>query len=229
MPFTIVYKGQTISAADFNDNFYHIAQGDFLPRGGNSLEATTGVYDLGSVSYKWNNVHVQNVNLNGELQGAMNLISEVTLTTTSTVIEFTGLNGETDQIYEIIVNGIAYATGTSRLYLNSDSTANNYGYQYIFIKDVSISAQRLSTISGIGILTNVYDTITAGYGKNKIICYANNTIKLLLSDRNDSVGDTYIRDMYKLSWVWNNSATLTSLKFTGHFDPGTNIQLWALR
>jgi hypothetical protein len=229
MAFTIVYKGQTISATDFNDNFYHIAQGNLLPCGGNSLVATTGVYDLGSVSYNWNNVHVQNVNLNGELQGAMNLISEVTLTTTSTVIEFTGLNGETDELYEIICNIKGYATSTVWMFPNSDSQTNNYGIHYIRGRSTVIDSLRDTSFTGLWIGLSMYDTSTSKNTKSNSIIYSNSINKTILTKMADSVGDTYIRSNPTIGQVWNNSAILTSLKFTGYFDPGTNIQLWALR
>ena len=38
---------------------------------------------------------------------------------------------------------------------------------------------------------------------------------------------THIRFLYDRNFVWNNTAdTLTSMKFTGEFDVGTNIQIW---
>ena len=225
MAFTIVYKGQTISATDFNDNFYHIAQGNLLPRGGNSLEATTGVYDLGSISYNWNNVHVQNVNLNGELQNAMNLIAEVTLTATSSVIDITGLNGEADEIYEVIVLSVLNTIGSGFFYFNGDS-ATNYGFQYFL-------AIATTTIEYRGVINSFYigyvDTATARYSKSNFIIYANSSIKLCLAKEGRANINAVIRDFVAWGFVWNNSATLTSMKFTGYFDPGTNVQIWAKR
>ena len=94
MAYTLLEKGHTVSATDFDNNYKHVGQGHLLPHGGSLLEETTGVYDLGSDAYKWNDVHVQNLEIQsgGEVQHCMNLIAETTLTTTATSIEFTGLN-----------------------------------------------------------------------------------------------------------------------------------------
>ena len=229
MPFTIVYKDQTISADDFNANFVYIGQGNLFPLGGNSLDPTNATYNLGSDSYRWNNVHVQTINLSGEIQRTMNLISEVNLTATTAAIDITGLNGETDELYEIIVNGVGYATCTVFLFPNSDSTTNNYGLQQVYGDNNLVVASRSLSYTSIYVFSFLYSTITAKYGKSKLLIYANNTIKMILSNYNDVIGNVYIHYCRCLNQVWNNSATLTSMKFTGFFDVGTNIQVFAKR
>ena len=231
MAYTLLEKGHTISATDFDNNYKHVGQGDLLPRGGTLLETTDGAYDLGFESYKWNDVHVQNLEIQsgGEVQHCMNLIAETTLTATASSIEFTGLNGETDEIYEIICNLKAYATTAARLYLNEDSLTSNYGFQYIFESGAGITAARSLAYNGIYLVVIGYDTTTALYTKAKFTTYANNDPKLFLGKINSNVGDTYIREFWQAGYVWNNTDTLTSMKFTGNFDPGTNIQIWSKR
>ena len=231
MAYTLLEKGHTVSATDFDNNFKHVGQGDLLPRGGTLLETTDGAYDLGSDSYKWNNVHVQNLEIQsgGEVQHCMNLIAETTLTATASSIEFTGLNGETDEIYEIICNIKGYATGTMWMYLNSDSQANNYGFQQYYAYGISIGVSRNLSVTAVRIGFVGYDTTTSLYNKNKMIIYANNSIKLFLGEINNNIGDTYIYSCQKWASVWNNSGTLTSMKFTGSFDPDTNVQIWSKR
>ena len=231
MAYTLLEKGHTVSAIDFDGNFKHVGQGDLLPRGGTLLETTDGAYDLGSDTYKWNNVHVQNLEIQsgGEVQNCMNLIAETTLTATASSIEFTGLNGESDEIYEIICNLKGYATGAMYLYLNGDSTSNNYGCQIIRAYSTTIDAVRYPSITGLVISTYGYGTSTALYGKTDCIIYANNLSKMVLTNISERIGDTYIGRYRKFGNVWNNSDTLTSMKFTGNFDPDTNIQIWAKR
>ena len=79
----------------------------------------------------------------------------------------------------------------------------------------------------IGNILNI--TTTAIYTRCNIIFFANNNIKLSFHKMQTSVGDTFIRILRLYGQVWNNSATLTSMKFTGNFDVGTNIQLWSKR
>lgn len=226
MAYTLFEKGHTVSAVDFDNNYKWVGQGHLLPKGGAFLEETTGAYDLGSDTYRWNNVHVQNLEIQsgGEVQHCMNLIAEATLTSTATSIEFTGLNGETDEIYEIICNIKMNTSGANYLYLNSDSTTNNYGYQYFIGYSTTVSANR--GMHSLGIRIGNANSTTTIYNKLHLICYAKNSVKLFLNNELRSVINTYVGYCMKWGCVWNNSATLTSMKFIGSFDPDTNIQLW---
>lgn len=61
MTFRIFQNSTTVDASDSNDNFYHIAQGSISPMDGTLLGNTTGVLDLGSSSYRWNNIYVNSI------------------------------------------------------------------------------------------------------------------------------------------------------------------------
>jgi hypothetical protein len=229
MPFTIFQHSTAAHASEVNDNFYHIGQGDVLPRDGNSLTVIDSTYDLGSSTFKWNNIYANKTYLYGNMYDAMNLISEVTLTVTSSVIDITGLNGETDEIYEIIFNGVGYATGTAYMFPNADSQTNNYGYQYFMAISTAIVAARSMSNLGIYVGRYLYETITTKFSKSYLRIYSNNNIKLILNTEARQIDNSYIGNMVKWGFIWNNSATLTSLKFTGYFNPGTNVQIWAKR
>jgi hypothetical protein len=228
--YTLLEKYHTGSATDLNNDFYHVGQGSLAPRGNTSLELTTGVYDLGSSAASWNNAYINTINLgSGTVNRCMNMIAEVTLTATASSIEFTGLNGETDVIYEVNCDMIGYATGTVYMYFNSDSTTNNYGDQIIIAENTVISSGR--DLSSTGFYINNFGnlTTTSKYGKTNLIIYSNNNQKLGLININRDIAGTFINKLIKIGSVWNNSATLTSMKFTGYFDPGTHIELWAKR
>ena len=103
MSFTVFQNNTTHDAIEVNDNFYHIAQGDFIPRTGVSLTAdVTGLIDLGSSSYKWDSLYA-NAIVAGSVSGIgiWNLITTVILSASSSDINITGLNGDTDGIYMI--------------------------------------------------------------------------------------------------------------------------------
>ena len=70
MSFNILANSYTAWANQINDNFYHIAQGDRIPRGGNSLTATDAAYDLGSSTGAWNNLFCNTLNINNPLAPA---------------------------------------------------------------------------------------------------------------------------------------------------------------
>ena len=42
-------------------DFYHVAQGNVLPRGGASFSPTASVYDLGSTAYRWDQLYVNEI------------------------------------------------------------------------------------------------------------------------------------------------------------------------
>ena len=61
MPFNIIQKGQKTDPEKINENFTWIGVGDLLPRAGNSLTATTNVYNLGSSSKRYNNIYIKDI------------------------------------------------------------------------------------------------------------------------------------------------------------------------
>ncbi|MDY6888129.1 MAG: hypothetical protein SVV88_10915, partial [Pseudomonadota bacterium] len=61
MSLTTFVSSTLTDAIEINDNFKHVGQGNLLPMGGSGLDNTTSVYDLGSSTYKWNNLFVNNI------------------------------------------------------------------------------------------------------------------------------------------------------------------------
>lgn len=91
MAFTILTNGTTISASVLNDNFYHIGQGDLLPRGGVSLTAETGQHDLGSSGNKWRSIYVNELASTCTVSGPVTFNGTVTFNTSTTFSSgFTG-------------------------------------------------------------------------------------------------------------------------------------------
>jgi len=70
MAFIELENSTTADATDINNNFYHVAQGDRLPMGGDLLISTDSVYDLGSSSATWNNVFCDTLNINSPVSVA---------------------------------------------------------------------------------------------------------------------------------------------------------------
>ena len=236
MPFTTFTKNTTISAAEITGNFDHIGAGDMLPRGGTSLSPTTGVYNLGSDSFKWNDIFATNLNITGELSQCINLIAETTLSATASNIEFTGLNGDTDVIY-FLRTFIHAATTTNyiiySLIFNGDS-ATNYGIQTLAGRNVTPSANRGTGQNYIEYNITGYDTITSIEAWNETIIYAKTGNERLTIDEHSWGGGTLISDIALYGGIWNNTtATITSIKIYGSavnaMGAGTNIQLWAKR
>ncbi len=70
--------------------------------------------------------------MQGTLEGTMKLIQEINITSNTTDIDITGLNGDVDEYYEFVVKAklkVTSGTGTLRLRINNDSGATNYRRQ----------------------------------------------------------------------------------------------------
>jgi len=141
MAFTIFSNSTTADANEVMGNFALIAKGDRLPRGGANLDPTTSVYNIGSSTYKWNYIYCDNLNFTGTIttDQTWTLISSQTITAPSTRIEFTGLNGDVDKMYKLIMtnpNVYIYIT------MNGVSAASSYswdGVRYSSAFDTSTS------------------------------------------------------------------------------------------
>ena len=234
MPFTTFTKNTTISAAEITGNFDHIGAGDMLPRGGTSLSPTTGVYNIGSDSFKWNDVFATNINITGELSQCINLIAETTLSVTASNIEFTGLNGDTDVIY--LIRAYIVATTTAlEIYaiFNNDSATASYGWQYLIGYGTAVGAGRFTTWDGISLTYTGPDTTTSNLAYSESIIYAKTgNERLVIVESIDMCDATYIGRIVFKGAIWNNTtSTITSLKILNsggvNFAAGTNIQLWA--
>ena len=234
MPFTTFTKNTTISAAEITGNFDHIGAGDMLPRGGTSLSPTTGVYNIGSDSFKWNDVFATNINITGELSQCINLIAETTLSVTASNIEFTGLNGDTDVIY--LIRAYIVATTTAlEIYaiFNNDSATASYGWQYLIGYGTAVGAGRFTTWDGISLTYTGSDTTTSNLAYSESIIYAKTgNERLVIVESIDMCDATYIGRIVVKGAIWNNTtSTITSLKILNsggvNFAAGTNIQLWA--
>jgi len=232
--YTSFIKLTTISADDMNNNFNHCFAGDWLPLSGATLTTdTTETLDMGSQTDAWNTLYCNNLNIDGEITKAFNLIAEVTLSATASAIEFDGLNGDKDEVY-LIVGRIKATTGmaTVSLFINEDSNTSNYGRQYLTAQSSAASAFRDTSFNGMS-MTYIDGGLTTT-SKNaffSVVLYskAGNERLGIVESQYRSEG-TFVGDTTLIGVIWNNTAsTVTTLKFSGSasFEADTNIQIWA--
>lgn len=71
MAWTTLANGTIADASEVDNNFYHVRQGSLVPLGSASMVGTSGVYDIGSATYKWKSLYVteipQTVTVSGEI------------------------------------------------------------------------------------------------------------------------------------------------------------------
>ena len=230
MAFKVFVNSTTADASDMNDNFSFIGAGSRLPytqTAAGSLTAVDATYDLGASTTTWNTLYCENVDLSdGIIKNILNMISEIYLSTTSTRIEISGLNGDSESIYKILIKLKINVNATSNLNLFfNDDSATNYGHQeLLFEDDGSFTGSRSTTGS---IIINTMST-TSETGFSEIWIYPKTNHERFAITRNLRSGETTTIGSSQIKGsVWKNtSSTLTSLVFTGDLAINTSIQIW---
>lgn len=233
--FTRFLKGDYIIATEMMDNFYHIGQGNWLPRGGVDLEATTSVYNLGSSDNKWDNVYCKSLDFNGtNVKNAICIVTETTITSATTSIEFTNLNSDDGKGFYFFSMDLVHANTATSIYLHLNrDTATNYSYEYVRYQGLTLT-MGTGTSDGLVIgeaLTGI--TATSLYSKIDLFLQGRAVAsgRGCISHHIKCVDEEYIYGMADYFSHWNDlTTTLTSIilttDVTGFFLSGTVIKLW---
>lgn len=239
MSFTVFQENTTISASEMNNNFYWCGQGNWLPMGGNSLANTNGLYDIGSDTYKWNNVYLNNANLTGSIQKSFSLLTSFevnSINTQTSRIEFSGLNGDDDKIYYILTKVCSVTNTTDSTIgfnINGDSSTN---YTRIFTEFDTVAVTRNFSLNNVTISVGFENNLaTAGthnmFAETFLYGYSN-TEKVALSNGIENFLNMYVSKGTRIASVYNNATdTITSLVFYrlggGIFKTGSSIQIFS--
>ncbi len=165
-------------------------------------------------------------------QKAMRLIYETDVTSATTSVNITGLDGDSDLTYEIIVK-IMGAPNSTNIYLrlNNDSLSTNYGYKQMnFFNCAAVSTGSNDAEGGILIGQITTSNIT----QSKITLYAKSGVNRAFNIIFGSFsGGCNYGIGYNYAW-WNNSASnITSIQIqsvlSNAIGPGSHIEVWARR
>jgi len=175
------------------------------------------------------------LNIQGSLNcGVMQKIYQTTLASAATSVTISGLDGNTDTLYELrarIVNGYNGACG---IYLrpNNDTTDTHYGGQKIYGSDSSAAANHNSGAAyyfngGFSTLNQLSFTNCFMYSKSGFI-------RVWINTGAEAISGTTVGYADLFGNVWNNTAdNITSLVLfatqASGLGVGTTIELWALR
>ncbi len=146
------------------------------------------------------------------------------LESAQTSVTISGLNGDVDEEYKLIIRHIASATGLISLKFNNDS-GNNYGYQNIRGYDSSYDSYREIAID------RIYLTTSSTYSGR--ITFLNGTIhaksgylRTAIIKSTLSYSDTTLNLIILNGAVWNNTTdNITSMAITSSFGIGSRIIL----
>jgi len=225
---------------EMNYNFYHVAQGSVLPRGGTSLVPTDSVYNVGSSTYPWDSVYVNSVHCNSitSYTGTNLLWTKLTeiyfstgnATTTGIRASISGLNGDNYCELQIIARLNADTTQTAmRMYFNGDSDSAKY---FCCQLQNSISAMYGTVPSEVPIMCNVNvsdltnpSSYCVSFWNTKTGTYRRgNVIQLMNAHGGNIVPRAIIgHTVYK-----NSATTITSLIFAAStICAGSYVGIWA--
>ena len=220
----------TAFANEVIENFYHIADGDRLPRSASgNLPEIDNTYDLGSADYKWKTIFCETFYSDFSIPASLVIHKEasVKFTVTASDIEFSGLNGD-DNDYLMFAQigpipaGSGGVTETCKMVFNGDSSAS-YNEKYLYYDYASID---MSTSSGNNYINVTLDNappnsmyftayISGKTGnKRSVKCFTSHNLTPTLTS-------AYI------TGTWDNTLdTLTSIKLIKGISLQSEIALW---
>jgi hypothetical protein len=186
------------------------------------LEASTGL-------------KIGNLDVRGKLKaGVFQLVEKYEVTgSAETSHTFSGLNGDTDELYLIktrIVNG--YNGGCIyNILLNNDSTANIYGRQALYGGDTTLSAVR-GTLTSLDPSISNDDINKVLY--SEILLYAKSGyVRTAITQLSRSISTTTVTYLFLNGLSWNNTVDeitniVVSASQTGGLGVGTVIETYKL-
>jgi hypothetical protein len=242
MTFRIFQNSTTADASDSNDNFYHIAQGTITPLQGTLLGNTTSTLDLGSETYKWNNLYINSIpslSLNSGGATWEHKAREV-LTLDSSRVEITGL--DTPDISFFMTFLLKTATSTAayvNMYVNGFSTGVATTRQWIQSSVTTVVSFAFTVTSDIVLTRNAGTTATSlwtwgyfyyRYFNNASGEAASNLGYVQAFTGGESYSDQNIFSLISLPNT-STSGTLTSIQIipqAGDLLAGSIIDVWSL-
>ena len=235
MSFIIFTNSMTADADDMNKNFYHVGRGDLIPRGGANLVRKNEIYDLGSASYRWSKIYVDVLDYSGEITAdgkILTLIEDYTVSETLTYLNFSDLNGDTDDIYLFEINFVRSESTSVHLYLTINNDWSTYTQRQWMDYDGSTatSGQTGVIMMTMAAVYSTPDTSENSYVKFFMQAKRNGSYRGfdIAVNNSASVDGSESFSFAKGQWG-NTSDTITSFVFTGTMTAGTNFKIWSLR
>lgn len=237
MSFRIIKNSTTADPNDVNNNFYHIMRGDFLPKGGDRLDYTDGVYDLGNTNYRWNDFHVNNVYASTTFseETTWKLIADVYLSGTASTIQISGLDGEDVDEYMFFGRVLSVQTNSALYIILNEATSSSYSYFHSICPLTTITSDNQQGVDLI-YLGNVALT---GTGDNVFFFQTNfNTNEVGTGDRRpflinyvNGAKGANIHEFRNIAAGWlTTGSTVSSIELIGGitdtFGTDTHVQLW---
>lgn len=238
MSFTILANSSTAEPVEVNEDFKWVAQGTVTPKFGATLTAQTSTKDLGAAATRWKKLYCSNIDC-ASLTAAGTAIGSISaimwqevvnyeLSSNTTRLEFSGLNGDRDISYLIITKLVADISSTMEIYFNGDSTGTDYRWNSI-IYSGGVFQSNGNTNAAVVINTAGGNTTATEYSMSVIRTqnctgrYRGGCVDSLINATDVNIGS-----IVQTAFGWTNTAsTLTSLVFEAEqMKIGTYIGIW---
>ncbi len=237
MAFTIFQKYTLVDPDEVNDNFYHIGDGDLMPRGGLSLTVTDSVYDLGNADTRYSEIHVNDVNITGELSESWNLVGREVLSATAATLSISDLDGENSEFFHIIARAVCGSTSTQLLRMAvGDTTSNiitssNYSQVGIMSTNDTTTVSYITGTSGFILGRNDGVTTTSVIFSDAYLYAKTGQDRMLISNSiNGADGNYGGTNRFDGSILTNTTTPINAviIWLVGRsFETGTTLEIWS--
>ncbi len=160
------------------------------------------------------------------------LIYETDVTTATTSVNVTGLDGDVDKEYMFLVRIVGAGTGCTLLVRPNNDSATNYGDQRVSgVGTGTAGASRDTAATGL-VLATAQNPGDVGTGTGFLLAKSGYA-RIMNSINSDTVSGTTVTGASQHASVWNNTGTnITSLAFASAascIGAGSHIEIWARR
>ena len=153
-------------------------------------------------------------NIAGLIDGSMSVVYDSgELTSAQTSITITGLDGDVDEQYQLIVfaDSDSVAGNDYNVRPNNDTSTSNYGLQGMRAQSTSATAYRSTSSAGLMLNWASHDTGTKLFGVMTINATSGKERTALAKTMYDVTGTT-VGELSPMASVWNNTTdNITSL------------------
>ena len=160
----------------------------------------------------------------GSVYGTWQKVYSTTLEAAATSVTISGLDGNTDVMYRVVVRKTFGSDSRGDVRLNNDS-GSNYGYQEITGAGSSIAASRSTTFSGILNAAGGATSFSGYIGMSETIIYAKSGyVRTALCSTSRDISGTTVNNIMLVGCSWSNTTdNITNLVCNASVADGLGI------
>lgn len=162
--------------------------------------------------------------IKGTVQKSWQKIYETILSAATTSLTISGLDGNTDILYKVVIKLVSNATGMHSGVLLNNDTGSNYGFQYLLGVNTAVSSERGADARiYVGSLASGIDS--GKIGKGECLIYTKSGyVRTAIVTTAENISTTTITSLSITGQSWNNTAdNITSIVLASTMSNGYGI------